>query len=674
MAPALRIPITLDMQAFQRQTGEIGNHVNGFLKQVAQRVDATNTQIVSSTVGAATRMVAAFTLAAVGAKLLQDAINATRADLEKMVAVADKAANSNVSPVFFQSFVSEAEKLKVSADELEGALGRAFEATREKSPINLSEWETGKEKITEVEKALRVFNTSVVELEGLVLFRDAQNQEQKIQAVLTAMKELEEAGKRAESLQLGELMFGQKFIDNIRLGKTSIDSILSSMKAATEAGSSLFSDEMVKRAKDVDDQLKLAHQRLDKELRPQWNGLARTMLEIKGYWADVVALIASAARLVNQFDLGVKRDELSRVNRAIDTGESLIPGVPRVPETVRFALGKTTPIQDELVARKAKLEEEIAELEGRLRTRVTVTSGSRGAGAVPTKLDPGEAHTRFDSAINTAEKRAAALQAEADNIDKTTAARERAKLVAELETVAVQANTAAGLENTAVTTAQREEIDRVAAAYEQAAAKLEVMRGPLASFLRDGRDLNKGLQEVVVGGLRGLEDALISVANRTKTMAEAFREMASSIIADIGRVLIRAAIARAAGVVFSSFGGGATSGFAGSAVGAGGGNTLSFGGPRAGGGPVSGGVAYQIGERGPEIFVPNSAGTIVPNDVARSMGGGGGPSISVQTHVDARGADAGAIARIEHGLAIRDAELEARITQVVRTGPALRRF
>ncbi len=39
----------------------------------------------------------------------------------------------------------------------------------------------------------------------------------------------------------------------------------------------------------------------------------------------------------------------------------------------------------------------------------------------------------------------------------------------------------------------------------------------------------------------------------------------------------------------------------------------SFGGFRADGGPVSSGKAYVVGERGPELFMPNSRGAIVPN-------------------------------------------------------------
>jgi hypothetical protein len=53
-----------------------------------------------------------------------------------------------------------------------------------------------------------------------------------------------------------------------------------------------------------------------------------------------------------------------------------------------------------------------------------------------------------------------------------------------------------------------------------------------------------------------------------------------------------------------------------------------FGGERAKGGPVAGGKAYLVGERGPELFVPGQSGSIVPNTglamPAMSAGGAGG--------------------------------------------------
>lgn len=47
---------------------------------------------------------------------------------------------------------------------------------------------------------------------------------------------------------------------------------------------------------------------------------------------------------------------------------------------------------------------------------------------------------------------------------------------------------------------------------------------------------------------------------------------------------------------------------------------LEFGGERALGGPVGAGKAFLVGERGQEMFVPNSAGNIIPNDDLRGMG------------------------------------------------------
>lgn len=60
-----------------------------------------------------------------------------------------------------------------------------------------------------------------------------------------------------------------------------------------------------------------------------------------------------------------------------------------------------------------------------------------------------------------------------------------------------------------------------------------------------------------------------------------------------------------------------------------------FGGFRASGGPVSGGKAYVVGEKGPELFAPSGAGSIIPNHAIGGAGGGGGNTY----YIDARGAD-----------------------------------
>lgn len=63
---------------------------------------------------------------------------------------------------------------------------------------------------------------------------------------------------------------------------------------------------------------------------------------------------------------------------------------------------------------------------------------------------------------------------------------------------------------------------------------------------------------------------------------------------------------------------------------------VEIAGARAEGGPVNRAMAYLVGERGPEIFVPNQSGTIIPN-------GGAGTTINltVNAGVGTNGADVG---------------------------------
>lgn len=59
-----------------------------------------------------------------------------------------------------------------------------------------------------------------------------------------------------------------------------------------------------------------------------------------------------------------------------------------------------------------------------------------------------------------------------------------------------------------------------------------------------------------------------------------------------------------------------------------------FGGGKAAGGPVAAGTSYLVGEKGPELFVPNSNGSIVPN---HSLGGGTNITINVSGAIDKEG-------------------------------------
>lgn len=85
---------------------------------------------------------------------------------------------------------------------------------------------------------------------------------------------------------------------------------------------------------------------------------------------------------------------------------------------------------------------------------------------------------------------------------------------------------------------------------------------------------------------------------------------------------------------------------------------------KAAGGPAQANRPFIVGEKGPELFVPNQSGMIVPNKVASSTNGSD-VNVNITNNVDATGADAAAIARLERGLAISNRSIEQRAVKAV---------
>jgi hypothetical protein len=102
------------------------------------------------------------------------------------------------------------------------------------------------------------------------------------------------------------------------------------------------------------------------------------------------------------------------------------------------------------------------------------------------------------------------------------------------------------------------------------------------------------------------------------------------------------------------------------AAGIGGAIAAAFG-FRAMGGPVNSGSPYVVGEKGPELFVPHSSGSIVPNG---AMGGGAGGSGGVTVNYNiAAGVSRAELAPI---LEQERKRLKAEIPDMVRRGGAYR--
>jgi phage-related minor tail protein len=124
----------------------------------------------------------------------------------------------------------------------------------------------------------------------------------------------------------------------------------------------------------------------------------------------------------------------------------------------------------------------------------------------------------------------------------------------------------------------------------------------------------KQAETIFAKATQGMEDAIVNFA---KTGKFEWKSFVSSIVEEMLRQQVRQLIANTFGGLFGGASGGSSGGGGGGLLGLGG--VLGF---LAGGGPAMANQPYIVGERGPELFVPNLTGTVVPNNKLSSQGVG----------------------------------------------------
>lgn len=143
------------------------------------------------------------------------------------------------------------------------------------------------------------------------------------------------------------------------------------------------------------------------------------------------------------------------------------------------------------------------------------------------------------------------------------------------------------------------------------------------------KELADGIANTVGIGMTSAFDALIQ---GTQDFGTSLQQIASGVLIDIANQLLKIYVINQAINAISNLLGPKTGGFLPNVKF----NPVAFSGIsfRAAGGPVSAGSPYIVGERGPELFMPRSSGSIYPND-AMGMGGA-----NVIVNVDASGSSA----------------------------------
>jgi hypothetical protein len=140
-----------------------------------------------------------------------------------------------------------------------------------------------------------------------------------------------------------------------------------------------------------------------------------------------------------------------------------------------------------------------------------------------------------------------------------------------------------------------------------------------AAFFAPGSKITDAQYKEATDAINGLKDELKEVKTLGQELGpifesafenaliggKKFKDVLSSIGQDIAKLFLRKSItepaAQSLGKLFEGF------------------NLFKLFGARASGGPVGAGKTYLVGEEGPELFTPKSAGTVMPNG---SFGGG----------------------------------------------------
>ena len=128
-------------------------------------------------------------------------------------------------------------------------------------------------------------------------------------------------------------------------------------------------------------------------------------------------------------------------------------------------------------------------------------------------------------------------------------------------------------------------------------------------------DFDSSLNSVVTGSVDAMVQGFSDMMTGAKSFGDAMKDMAKSVIDSLMKLYIKYMIVQPLfDMMFPNARAGAS--------------TVP---PKALGGPVQSSTPYLVGERGPELFVPNAGGNIIPNN---KMGGGGGGGVTVNQTIN----------------------------------------
>jgi hypothetical protein len=142
--------------------------------------------------------------------------------------------------------------------------------------------------------------------------------------------------------------------------------------------------------------------------------------------------------------------------------------------------------------------------------------------------------------------------------------------------------------------------------------------------------LSNGAFKIMEQGVSGVSHAITGLIMGTKNAGQAFKELGMSLLSNFISTILEAVIyAEVAIPILTTLGvlsGGATAeaGAAATSAAIMTARGVAMGGMLAGGGPYEAGMAYVVGEKGPELMIPDHNGMVIPNGATQALLSGGG--------------------------------------------------
>lgn len=541
------------------------------------------------------------------------AAHAASQALEGTAKIGDDAAKFGVSTTFLQTYSAQARSLRVDVDDLTKSLEMA------KGAFTVKQGEGGADARNESAFAARLrtqAGAGNVTQAQVDRFSAASGTEAQFRVALDLISELQAKGRDLAALDLAGKLFPPEIVERIRAGTIEIDRLRKTMDDVRNPDLVLLKPEDIARAQELQRRLEAAQATLDKAGKEFNVEMAKAGANLKEDAIGWTELMASGARLA----VGILKEARQYMERQ-DATRPAIFGVDyfNAKDAPKSGLAKDVGAPSLGPATgDAERDNALNRLRGNLGNRTLIeqaqaasramTDGVSGARKDQTKpivaavekkaASSADSLDAVETFINGLEKSAAAVKAEADAFGKSNAEKATAINLAKLKETADQKGIAVTDEQTA----------KVKAASE-ATARYRDRLQDLEQAQRQAAEASRFLWG-------GISDNIADAVLNGKSFA--------NVIGDLSKMTFRSglqALFTGQGALAGLLGTAPKASAGDSAVGGIAGMMSSlFGGFRANGGPVKAGRAYTVGELGQEQFVPDQDGRIIPAGRQQSPG------------------------------------------------------